>query len=246
MAPGPGDIPVSCACLMILDGWGMAPPGPGNAIALAATPVFDELWTSYPHASLTASGMAVGLPDGQMGNSEVGHLTIGAGAVVQQELTRINEATSNGELAANAVLRSALVASERVHVLGLASDGGVHSSLGHLHALLALAAELRVPDLVLHCFTDGRDTSPTSGAGFLEQVERWCAETGTGRVASVVGRFWAMDRDHRWERTQAAYDLLTHGRAGHRVGRAGDAALAAYAARKPTSSSPPPRSGMRG
>ena len=225
----PERLPVPCACLVIMDGWGIAAPGPGNAIAQAATPVFDELWATYPHAELAASGSAVGLPDGQMGNSEVGHLTIGAGAVVSQVLTRIDAAVAAGELAGNEVLLDALRGSERVHLLGLASDGGVHSSLEHLRALMAVAADLHVPDLVLHCFTDGRDTSPTAGAGFLSQIERWCTDTGTGRVASVVGRWWAMDRDQRWERTQAAYDLLVHGRAGHHVAHAPDAAREAYA-----------------
>jgi 2,3-bisphosphoglycerate-independent phosphoglycerate mutase len=149
LLPGPPRIPVPCACLVILDGWGIAPPAPGNAIALAATPVFDELWDTYPRAALDASGIAVGLPEGQMGNSEVGHLTIGAGAVVQQELTRINQAVSSGKLADKHVLRSAMTGVDRVHLLGLASDGGVHSSLGHLRALIGLTAELRVPDLAL-------------------------------------------------------------------------------------------------
>jgi 2,3-bisphosphoglycerate-independent phosphoglycerate mutase len=221
-------MPVPCALLVVMDGWGIAPAGPGNAITLAATPVFDELWKSYPHAALAASGSAVGLPDGQMGNSEVGHLTIGAGAVVPQVLTRIDAAVVAGELAANEGLLDALRGSERVHLLGLTSDGGVHSSLAHLHALMTVAAEMRVPDLVLHCFTDGRDTSPTAGSGFLAQTERWCSENGVGRVASVVGRWWAMDRDQRWERTQAAYDLLVHGRAAHHVEHARDAAREAY------------------
>ena len=228
LPPGPERLPVPCACLVIMDGWGIAPPGPGNAIAQAATPVFDELWATYPHAELAASGSAVGLPDGQMGNSEVGHLTIGAGAVVPQVLTRIDAAIAAGELAGNEVLLDALRGSERVHLLGLVSDGGVHSSFEHLRALMALAADLHVPDLVLHCFTDGRDTSPTAGSGFLAQIECWCTDAGTGRVASVVGRWWAMDRDQRWERTQAAYDLLVHGRAGHHVAHAPDAAREAY------------------
>jgi 2,3-bisphosphoglycerate-independent phosphoglycerate mutase len=215
-------------CLVIMDGWGIAPPGPGNAIALADTPAFDGLLARYPHAELDASGAAVGLPDGQMGNSEVGHLTIGAGAIVKQELTRINEAVQNGELAGNDVLRDAMRGSERVHLLGLTSTGGVHSSLAHLHALIELAAVLNVPDLVMHCITDGRDTSPTSGAGFLADVERHCIAAGTGRIASVVGRFWAMDRDNRWDRTQLAYDLFVGGRGRRHLSDAASAAGAAY------------------
>jgi 2,3-bisphosphoglycerate-independent phosphoglycerate mutase len=158
-------LPVRRAVLIVLDGWGIAPDGPGNAIAAAHTPVFDRLWRAYPHAQLAASGRAVGLPDGQMGNSEVGHLTLGAGAVMMQDLTRIDDAARSGRLAENPVLRGALTAAERVHLIGLVSDGGVHSGFTHLEALIRLAAKLRVPDLVLHAFTDGRDTLPRSGAG---------------------------------------------------------------------------------
>jgi len=215
-------------CLIVMDGWGIAPSGPGNAISLARTPVFDQLWASYPHASLSASGPSVGLPEGQMGNSEVGHLTLGAGAVVPQALVRINDAAARGEFAQNEVLRSALTAGSRVHLLGLTSDGGVHSELEHMRALIELAADLGAEDLVLHCFTDGRDTSPTEGMHYLETVERWCMQAGAGRVASVVGRYFAMDRDHRWERTQAAYDLLVHGQAEHHTVDGSAAAREAY------------------
>jgi 2,3-bisphosphoglycerate-independent phosphoglycerate mutase len=215
LAPGPSEVPCPRACLIVLDGWGLAEDGPGNAVSLAATPVFDELWQTYPHTRLRTWGAHVGLPEGQMGNSEVGHLNLGAGAVVKQDLTRIDEAVADGALAANAVLRAALTASERVHLIGLVSDGGVHSSLEHLHALIELAASLEVPDLVLHCFTDGRDTLPRAGAGYLAQVAEWCTQAGTGRIASVVGRYYAMDRDQRWERTQRAYDLLVEGSAEH-------------------------------
>ena len=223
-----GPLPVPCVALVVLDGWGLAPPGPGNAISLAATPVFDELWSSYPHARLEASGRAVGLPDGQMGNSEVGHLTLGAGAVVLQDLTRIDDAVTHGELATNPVLREAFGAAERVHLIGLVSDGGVHAGLGHLQALIRLGAELGVTDLVLHAFTDGRDTPPKSGAGYLETVERSMAQAGKGRIGSVVGRYWAMDRDRRWERIQCAYDLLVHGRADHHAPTGAAAARGAY------------------
>ena len=150
-----------------------------------------------------------------MGNSEVGHLNLGAGAIVKQDLTRIDEAVKDGTLADNEVLGRALADAERVHLIGLASEGGVHSGPKHLRALIELAAALGVGDLVVHAFTDGRDTLPDSGAAFLEQVEGWCADAGAGRVGSVVGRYFAMDRDQRWERTQQAYDLLVHGRAEH-------------------------------
>jgi 2,3-bisphosphoglycerate-independent phosphoglycerate mutase len=207
-------------CLVVLDGWGLAPPGPGNAIDLAQTPVFDELWARYPHTQLTACGAAVGLPEGQMGNSEVGHLNLGAGAVVQQDLTRIDEAVANGELGAAEAIRAAFDGFERVHLIGLVSDGGVHSSLEHLGALLALAGD---QDVVVHAFTDGRDTSPHGGAGFLAQVDAW-----PGRVGSVIGRYYAMDRDRRAERTKAALDLLVQGRAEHHADTGEAAVRAAY------------------
>ncbi len=228
LPPGPDAGPVRSVCLIVLDGWGIAPAGPGNAIALARTPVFDGLLTKYPHGSLAASGSSVGLPDGQMGNSEVGHLTLGAGAVVPQPLTRINEALAHGELARNDVLRSALTGARVVHLVGLTSDGGVHSQLEHTRAMIELAGELGTEELILHCITDGRDTSPTAGARCLETVERWCTDAGAGRVASVVGRYFAMDRDQRWERTQRAYDLLVHGRAAHHAPDAPLAASEAY------------------
>jgi 2,3-bisphosphoglycerate-independent phosphoglycerate mutase len=215
VAPGPGFPGVKCVCLIVMDGWGIAPPGPGNAISLANKPVFDELWATYPHARLEASGRTVGLPDGQMGNSEVGHLTLGAGAAVPQTLTLINDAVASGELARNAVVRAALGGSERVHLIGLVSLGGVHSAFAHLRALVKLAATIGVPDLVLHCFTDGRDTTPTSGLGYIESLQDCCQRAGAGRIASIVGRYYAMDRDRRWQRTQAAYDLLVHGRGRH-------------------------------
>jgi 2,3-bisphosphoglycerate-independent phosphoglycerate mutase len=209
------DLPVPSVCLVVLDGWGLADPGPGNAIELADTPVFDDLWQRYPHTTLTAKGEAVGLPEGQMGNSEVGHLNLGAGAVVKQDLTRIDEAVANGTLADNEVLREAMAGAERVHLIGLVSDGGVHSGWKHLRALIDLAAERAVGDLVIHAFTDGRDTLPNGGEGYLETVDRWCREAGAGRIGTVVGRYFAMDRDKRWDRTQKAYDLLVHGRGEH-------------------------------
>ena len=215
-------------CLVILDGWGLAPDGPGNAISLASTPVFDSLWETYEHTQLTAMGESVGLPAGQMGNSEVGHLNLGAGAIVKQDLLRIDEAVAEGRLAENDVIRGALEGAERVHLLGLVSDGGVHSADRHLKALIELAAERGVPDLVVHAFTDGRDTSPTSGAGMLATVEGWMADAGAGRIGSVVGRYFAMDRDKRWDRTQKAYDLLVHGPAEHHADTGEAAVRAAY------------------
>jgi 2,3-bisphosphoglycerate-independent phosphoglycerate mutase len=226
--PGARQLPAPSVALIVLDGWGIAPDGPGNAVSLARTPVFDQLWEAYPHTTLTASGLAVGLPEGQMGNSEVGHLNLGAGAVVMQDLTRIDAAVADGGLAENAVLRQAFSGAERVHLIGLVSDGGVHSGFGHLKALIALGASLQVPDLVLHAFTDGRDTLPTSGVGYLETVEGWMSAAGVGRVGSVVGRYYAMDRDRRWDRVQLAYDLLVHGRASEHADSGPAAAAAAY------------------
>jgi 2,3-bisphosphoglycerate-independent phosphoglycerate mutase len=224
-------LPVPRAVLVVLDGWGLAPPGPGNAVELADTPVFDDLWQRYPHAQLTACGRAVGLPEGQMGNSEVGHLNLGAGAVVKQDLTRIDEAVEEGKLPDNEALRAALDGFERVHLIGLVSDGGVHSGWKHLEALIRMAAEAGVPDVVIHAFTDGRDTSPTGGERYLAQVEEWAREaSGPGRVriGSVIGRYFAMDRDRREERTQKALDLLVDGKADHHAVSAVEAARAAY------------------
>ncbi|MGH2839477.1 MAG: 2,3-bisphosphoglycerate-independent phosphoglycerate mutase [Solirubrobacteraceae bacterium] len=218
----------SSVCIVVLDGWGLAPAGPGNAVALADTPVFDRLWERYPHTTLTAWGEAVGLPPGQMGNSEVGHLNLGAGAVIKQELTLIDEAAAQPDFGGNAVLAAAMRAAPRVHLVGLVSDGGVHSSIVHLQALIRMAAHAGVEDLVIHGFTDGRDTLPTAGAGYLEAVERTCADAKTGRVASVVGRYYAMDRDNRWDRVQQAYDLLVRGLSDHTAATAGEAVRAGY------------------
>jgi 2,3-bisphosphoglycerate-independent phosphoglycerate mutase len=225
---GPEQLPAGAAVLIVLDGWGLAPEGEGNAVARAHTPVFDELWATYPHTELTACGEAVGLPAGQMGNSEVGHLNLGAGAVVKQDLSRIDEAVEAGQLAENEVLRTAMEGARRVHLIGLASDGGVHSGPKHLEGLIRMAGDVGVEDLVLHAFTDGRDTSPTAGAGFLEQVEGWMEEAGAGRIGSVVGRYYAMDRDHRSERTQKALDLLLEGTAEHEAESGPAAVRAAY------------------
>ena len=221
---GPRELPAGCACLVVLDGWGLAEPGPGNAISLAETPVFDELWAAYPHTSLVACGRSVGLPDGQMGNSEVGHLNLGAGSIIRQDLMRINDAVEGGDLARNEVLRAAFAGAERVHLLGLVSDGGVHSSLEHLRGLLAMARDCAGGEVLVHAFTDGRDTLPHAGAGYLRELESIKA----GRVASVVGRYWAMDRDRRWDRTGRAYEMLVHGRAPYHAETGEQAILDAY------------------
>jgi 2,3-bisphosphoglycerate-independent phosphoglycerate mutase len=219
---------VSGVCLIVLDGWGLAPEGPGNAVGLADTPVFDELWENHPHTTLTACGTAVGLPEGQMGNSEVGHLNLGAGAIVPQDLARIDAAVEDGSLADNEALREAFAGAPRVHLIGLVSPGGVHSSERHLEALIDAAAKQGVEDLVIHAFTDGRDTSPTSGADAVAKVEARTRQAGVGRVASVVGRYYAMDRDGRWERTQKALDLLVEGRGDHHADTGQEAVRAAY------------------
>jgi 2,3-bisphosphoglycerate-independent phosphoglycerate mutase len=216
-------VTVPSVCLVVLDGWALAPAGPGNAISLADTPVMDRLWGTYPHARLRTSGPDVGLPPGQMGNSEVGHLNLGAGAVVKQDLLRIDEALEAREFPS--VLREAMRGAPRVHLIGLVSDGGVHSSIEHLEALVELGRSEGAGDLVIHAFTDGRDTLPHNGAGYLDRVAGWDG----ARVGSVIGRYFAMDRDRRWERVQQAYDLLVHGTAAHHVEAAGDAAREAYA-----------------
>jgi 2,3-bisphosphoglycerate-independent phosphoglycerate mutase len=221
-------LPFPRVALVILDGWGLAPPGPGNAVELADTPTFDALWAKYPHTQLTAGGKAVGLPEGQMGNSEVGHLNLGAGAVVKQDLTRIDEAVEDGTLGENEALQAALDGFERVHLIGLVSDGGVHSGWKHLEALIELAGERGVKDVVIHAFTDGRDTSPRGGEKYLRQVQEWCEKAGNARVGTVIGRYYAMDRDKRAERTQAAVDLLLDGVSPHHARTAVEAVTASY------------------
>jgi 2,3-bisphosphoglycerate-independent phosphoglycerate mutase len=229
------DLPLPSVVLVVLDGWGLAPAGPGNAVSLAATPVFDALWSSYPHTQLQASGEAVGLPPGQMGNSEVGHLNLGAGKILKQDLVRIDDAIADGSFFENGALHAACAAARdgagRLHLIGLVSAGGVHSSLEHLHACIQLAARDRVPELVLHAFTDGRDTPPTSSPQYLSQVEGWLDEArGAGvdaRIGTVMGRYWGMDRDRRWDRTKRAYDAIVHAE-GLRSGSAQDAVRQAY------------------
>jgi 2,3-bisphosphoglycerate-independent phosphoglycerate mutase len=214
--------------LVILDGWGCAPPGPGNAVELASTPVFDALWARYPHTTLSASGLDVGLPPGQMGNSEVGHLTIGAGRVVFQDLVRINRAVESDAFFANEVLRGAFARARerggRVHLLGLVSYGGVHSHVEHLRALLELARREGMRErTVVHAFTDGRDVSPTSARDDLAEL---VAEGA--RIATVSGRYYAMDRDGRWERTDRALTAISGGE-GVVAGDAVSAVEASYA-----------------
>ena len=203
---------------MIADGWGCAPPGPGNAVSLAETPVFDDLLARYPHTTLEASGEAVGVPDGQMGNSEVGHLTLGSGRRLYQDLVRVNKAVSDGTLGENEALKAAFARGRRVHLIGLVSQGGVHSHIDHLRALLELAPE----DTWIHAFTDGRDVSPHAA---LEDL----ATLPQDRIATVAGRYWAMDRDNRDDRTQKAMNALMLG-LGPRADSALDAIRASYEA----------------
>jgi len=200
--------------LIILDGWGIGDGSKADAIAQSKTPFMDSLFLSYPHSQLIAGGEDVGLPDGQMGNSEVGHLNIGAGRIVYQELTRINKSIREGDFFLNPILLKAFeeVKSRncKLHFIGLVSDGGVHSSDKHLHALCAFAHQQGVKTSYIHAFTDGRDCDPTSGHGFITETASICAPYGA-KIASVIGRYFAMDRDNRWERIKKAYDLLVNG-----------------------------------
>src|SRR2546421_7468899 len=204
--------------LLIRDGWGINPGGRekrvenGDATLLGKTPFHDELYRKFPMGRLSASGLDVGLPEGQMGNSEVGHLNLGAGRIVYQDLTRINKAIGAGELSTNEVLKDAFARAkgQRLHLLGLVSDGGVHSHYLHLVALARAAKDAGVTDIIAHAFTDGRDTSPTGGAGFLDDCEKQLEPTG-GRIVTVVGRYFAMDRDRRWDRTKKAWDAIVLG-----------------------------------
>lgn len=205
---------MSKALLVILDGFGIAENPKVSAVDKAHKPFFDSLIEKYPHAQLSASGEDVGLPDGQFGNSEVGHLNIGAGRIVWQELSRINKSIKEGEFFENEVLTTAFEkARERgkIHFMGLFSDGGVHSNNEHLYALLEMAKKYNLENAFVHAFTDGRDTSPHGGAKYLKEFEQKADDIGIGTMASIVGRYYAMDRDNRWERTQLAYDLLIHG-----------------------------------
>ncbi len=205
--------------LLVLDGWGLREAREGNAIKLARTPAYSELIERFPHSSLLASGEAVGLPAGQMGNSEVGHITMGAGRVVYQDLTRIDKSIRDGEFFERPALVEAMKRCEggrhALHLVGLVSPNGIHSHTRHLYALVEMAARRGIDRLFVQAFTDGRDTSPNGGAGFVGELERFMRSTGVGRVASVGGRYYGMDRDNRWERTKKAYDAIVGGPAPH-------------------------------
>jgi 2,3-bisphosphoglycerate-independent phosphoglycerate mutase len=200
--------------LIIIDGWGYSPVREGNAIALANTPHYDELLNNYPHTLLEASGTRVGLPPGIMGNSEVGHLNIGAGRVIRMDVSRVDYEISTGEFFKNPVLLSTMGDAKRnaraLHLMGLVSDGQVHSSLEHLYALLRMAQLQGLDQVFIHCFLDGRDTPPQSAIQYIAALEKQIEVIGCGKIASVVGRYYAMDRDKRWERTQRAFDLLVN------------------------------------
>jgi 2,3-bisphosphoglycerate-independent phosphoglycerate mutase len=222
--------------LIIRDGWGINPGGRaqaeqnGDATLLAKTPFHDHLYAAYPRSTLSASGLDVGLPEGQMGNSEVGHLNLGAGRIVYQDLTRINKAVADGDLARNEVLQQCFAQAKgtRLHLLGLVSDGGVHSHQNHLVALVKAAHEAGVNDILIHAITDGRDTSPTGGADYLAFV---AAQTsGLAEIATIIGRYFAMDRDQRWERNKLAWDAIVLGRGGPAIGSPSASVSAHYAA----------------
>jgi 2,3-bisphosphoglycerate-independent phosphoglycerate mutase len=220
--------------LIVLDGWGIRADPANNAIAMARTPVYDAMVARYPHAQLIASGEAVGLPAGQMGNSEVGHMNMGAGRVVYQDLTRIDKSIRDGELYDSPALAASMdrCANEQhaLHLIGLVSDGGVHSHQRHLHALIQIAARRRVGRLFVHVITDGRDSSPTGAPKYIAELEAVMQKAGIGRIATVVGRYYAMDRDKRWERTKLAYDAIINGQADTQARSALDAVKASYAA----------------
>ena len=218
--------------LMILDGYGLNEKTEGNAVAQAKTPVMDGLMAEYPFVKGYASGLAVGLPDGQMGNSEVGHLNMGAGRIVYQELTRITKEIEDGDFFKNEALLAAMAnvkeKNSDLHLYGLLSDGGVHSHITHLYGLLELAKKEGIENVYVHCFLDGRDTAPTSGKGFIEALEAKMAEIGVGKIASISGRYYAMDRDNRWDRVEKAYNVLTKGE-GEQAADAVEAMAASYA-----------------
>ncbi|MDF2868395.1 MAG: hypothetical protein K0S11_1865, partial [Gammaproteobacteria bacterium] len=202
--------------LIILDGWGYTDATQHNAIAAANKPTWDKLWQSYPHTLISGSGIDVGLPAGQMGNSEVGHLTIGAGRLVPQDYARIDKAIADKSFFNNPVLLQAVIDAvshdKAIHILGLLSPGGVHSHEGQIQAMLELAASQGAKKIYLHAFLDGRDTPPKSALASLQTLEAKCASLQVGQIGSIMGRYYAMDRDNRWDRVQAAYDLLTQGK----------------------------------
>ncbi len=201
--------------LIIMDGFGLRKETEGNAIAAAKHPNLDRLWATCPHTQIGASGMDVGLPDGQMGNSEVGHTNMGAGRIVYQELTRITKSIEDGEYLSNPALLHAMENAKKpgaaLHLMGLLSDGGVHSHIRHLFGLIEMAKKMGVEKVYVHCFMDGRDVPPTSGAGYIEELQKELDKIGTGKIATVSGRYYAMDRDNRWERVVKAYDAIVNG-----------------------------------
>ncbi len=221
------------ALLLILDGWGYREATDSNAIHAANSPTWDKLWSERPHTLIRTSGLAVGLPEGQMGNSEVGHMNLGAGRIVYQNLTRIDKDIADGSFASNSVLTAAVDASiandSALHVFGLLSPGGIHSSDEQINAMLALALARGAKRVYMHAFLDGRDTPPRSALESLQQTEALLAASGRGRVASLCGRFYAMDRDNRWERVEPAYKLLTEGSADFNFATVEEALSAAYA-----------------
>ncbi|NLY83322.1 MAG: phosphoglycerate mutase (2,3-diphosphoglycerate-independent), partial [Acholeplasmataceae bacterium] len=218
--------------LMILDGWGIAPDSPSNAAKRAKTPELEALFASCPHTEITCSGEAVGLPEGQMGNSEVGHLNIGAGRIVYQELTRISKSIRDGDFFANEtlvkVMKAAKSKNSRLHLMGLLSDGGVHSHIDHLKALLQMAKLQGVEEVCVHAFLDGRDVGPKTAIGYLKDLASEMHETGIGRIATVAGRYYAMDRDKRWERLEKSYAAIVYGQ-GEKAASAVEGVLKAYA-----------------
>ncbi|MBI5194510.1 MAG: phosphoglycerate mutase (2,3-diphosphoglycerate-independent) [Nitrospirae bacterium] len=201
--------------LIILDGWGINPKEDGNPISIARPPIYNSLLKEYPHTTLDASGESVGLPEGQMGNSEVGHMNIGAGRVVYQDLTRIDKAIREGEFFKNPVIieciEKAKSASGRLHLMGLLSDGGVHSHIRHLFAIIEMAKKAGIRDLYIHAFLDGRDTPPQSGLGYVKSLQEYLKKAGIGQIATISGRYYAMDRDNRWDRVEKAYSALVYG-----------------------------------
>lgn len=224
-------MPKQPLALIILDGWGLRSEKRGNAVAQANTPTLAHLLLEYPHTSLAASGEVVGLPHGQMGNSEVGHLNIGAGRIVYQELTRISRAIRDKSFFANPVLKGAMAkartADGALHLMGLLSDGGVHSHIEHLYALLELAKTEGLKNVFIHCFLDGRDVPPSNALEYIVPLEQKCRSLGIGQIATVMGRYYAMDRDRRWERVEKAYKAMVYSD-GQKVGQAEDAVKQAY------------------
>ena len=201
--------------MIIMDGFGYTPHTEGNAIVAAGTPNVDRFSAAYPHTLIGASGMDVGLPRGQMGNSEVGHTNMGAGRIVYQELTRITKAIEDGDFFDNEALCGAMdaakAAGKKLHVMGLVSDGGVHSHQDHLYALMEMAQKRGLPEVYIHAFLDGRDVPPSSGKGYVQQLQDKCDQLRYGKIATVMGRYWSMDRDNIWERVQKAYDAMVLG-----------------------------------